>query len=335
MRSRLPHGIGLGFGKALGLHQGHGFVRAEILNDSLGDQKNSGKQGQRQQNMEGGAGQVHPEIADHAAVAARQAADQGDRDSDAGGGGGKVVYRESGHLGEVTDRGLAAVYLPVGVGGETDGRVEGHGPWGVRYVLRVQRQKTLQAQHGKESDKHDTVEGQQGGRILPPVHLLIRNPAAAVDQFFRRGHERGKDGALPLIGSGHEQAQWSGEQSENRQVGEKFKNIQINHDGYSSITSTCRGCGQARLPCTLLIPPDPGTEWQSLYRIPHLDGLNNDKESVKNISRCSGRHRGKRKGREAYAPRPVIVHPLPGGAAIPDPPSPCRVFTSVREMRAI
>ena len=58
-------------------------------------------------------------------LAAGDAADEGDGEGDADGGGPEVVRGEAEHLGEIAHRGLGRVGLPVGVGGEGDGGVEG------------------------------------------------------------------------------------------------------------------------------------------------------------------------------------------------------------------
>ena len=65
----------------------------------------------------------------------RDAAHQRRGDGDAGGGGDEVVKRQPDHLREIRHRGFAAVALPVGVGGETDG--------GVERQMRAQRGRVL------------------------------------------------------------------------------------------------------------------------------------------------------------------------------------------------
>jgi hypothetical protein len=54
-----------------------------------------------------------------------QAAYQHRCDGDADRGGEEIVQNQGHHLGEVGERGFAAIALPVGVGRETDGCIEG------------------------------------------------------------------------------------------------------------------------------------------------------------------------------------------------------------------
>ena len=82
-------------------------------------------QRQRQQDVERAAGQIHPEVADGPGGVARKPARQRDQHRHAGGRRDEVLDRQAEHLGQVAQRGLAAVALPVGVGGEADGGVEG------------------------------------------------------------------------------------------------------------------------------------------------------------------------------------------------------------------
>ena len=82
-------------------------------------------EGERQEDVEGRAGHVGPEVADRARLGAGKAADQRHRQGKACGGGEEVLHRQPGHLREVAHGGLAAIGLPVRVGDERDGGVEG------------------------------------------------------------------------------------------------------------------------------------------------------------------------------------------------------------------
>ena len=71
-------------------------------------------------------------------AAAREAAHQRHRQRDAGGGGDEVVKGQARHLRQVGHGGLAAVVLPVGVGREAGGGVEGQLRLDIGQALRVQ-----------------------------------------------------------------------------------------------------------------------------------------------------------------------------------------------------
>ena len=64
----------------------------------------------------------------------------GDRDADRR--GGEIMDRERDHLGEIRHGRFATVVLPIGVGRETDGRVERQMRHQRRQALRIERIET-------------------------------------------------------------------------------------------------------------------------------------------------------------------------------------------------
>ena len=73
----------------------------KVLDDALGAENERDDDGERQQDVEGGAGEIDPEVAKAVDLLAGEAAGDGDGDGDAGGGGGEVLHSERGHLDEV------------------------------------------------------------------------------------------------------------------------------------------------------------------------------------------------------------------------------------------
>jgi len=73
---------------------------------------------------------------------------------------------------------LAAVALPVGVGGEARGGVEGEVRCQAGEALRIERQAILVAQDEIGEQQPDEAEGQQGKRVADPALLLLRMDAA-------------------------------------------------------------------------------------------------------------------------------------------------------------
>ncbi len=70
-------------------------------------------------------------------------------------------------------------------------------PGQARQLLRIQRQRALQHQHGKQQHKAEHVEQQDGQQIVPPVHHRAVNAGqtpqhafAARQQGFIRHHQR-------------------------------------------------------------------------------------------------------------------------------------------------
>ena len=120
-----------------------GLRRREGLHHALADQHHSQNQRQRQQDVQGRAHQIDPEVADAVRFALDEAAHQGHQHGHTAGGGKEVLHVEAEHLGEITHRRLAAVALPVGVGGKAHRRVEGGIRRDVGQRLRIQRQPEL------------------------------------------------------------------------------------------------------------------------------------------------------------------------------------------------
>ena len=115
-----------------------GGVGVEVLDDALRGEGYGEDDGDGEKDPEGAAGEVDPEVAEGLHLAAGDAADEGDGEGQAYGGGPEVVRGEAEHLGEIAHGGLGRVGLPVGVGGEGDGGVEGEVGRYVGEVLRVE-----------------------------------------------------------------------------------------------------------------------------------------------------------------------------------------------------
>jgi hypothetical protein len=107
--------------------RGDRVVGGEVLDRAPGHQDQRANHRQRQQQPDGGPGQVHPEVAELVRPGPGEPADHRDRHHQPDRGGQEVLHREPRHLGQVAHGGLAGVVLPVGVGGERRGRVpRGH-----------------------------------------------------------------------------------------------------------------------------------------------------------------------------------------------------------------
>ena len=94
------------------------------------------------------------------------------------------------HLGQVAQRLLARVGLPVGVGGEARCGVEGESGRYAGEVLRIERQVVLQALEGVQENHRDEAEREHRDRVSGPRHLDAGIYSAEfVDQSFdRREH---------------------------------------------------------------------------------------------------------------------------------------------------
>jgi len=107
------------------------------------------------------------------------------------------VEGERGHLGEVAHRRLASVVLPVGVGGEADGRVEGQVRSDGVETLRVEGQEVLQALNGVRHYGAGHTEDEQREGVANPTLLYLRiHGGQAVDGALERPHDWRQESAL-------------------------------------------------------------------------------------------------------------------------------------------
>ena len=157
------------------------------MNDTLRNQYQRHHERHRQQDVERAAGQIDPEIAQIARVAAGKTANEGHQHGHAGGGGDKVLHRQAEHLGQVAHGGLAAVALPVGIGNEADGGVQGRIRRYRTHTRRVERQQALESLQQVQEDKPDQREQEHGDCVGFPIHLILRMDASqTVRQPFQR-----------------------------------------------------------------------------------------------------------------------------------------------------
>ena len=139
----------------------------------------------------------------------------------------EVLARERQHLREVAHRRLRHVDLPVGVGGEARGGVEGVPGVHARDVRGVQGQVALQAQDRVDEEEDDEVEDDQGEDVADHAHLaLLVDPAEAVDQALDRPQDRVEERALALVDVRHVRAQRLREQREQHEEDDDLKDAE-------------------------------------------------------------------------------------------------------------
>ncbi|MNQ90873.1 hypothetical protein D3C85_1062280 [compost metagenome] len=161
-------------------------------------------EGDGQQDIEAGARQVGPEVADALAAIGDEGAGQRGGDGRAGGRRDEVLHRQADHLGEGRNRRLAAIALPVGVGDEADGGVEGQVRADAVKPLRVHRQNALEPQHGVQQDEARQIEGQQGAGVTQPALAAARiDPGGAIEEALDRLQHRVQPGAFAVPDARH------------------------------------------------------------------------------------------------------------------------------------
>ncbi len=158
-----------------------------VLDDAGGEEHDREHEGERQEDAERRTHEVDPEVPDGALPGAGETSDQCGHDRHAHGGRDELLHGQAHHLGEVAQRGLTGVALPVGVGDEAHRGVERQRRLHVRHVGRVERQSALDPlDHVQDDEAHD-AEREQRQRVDVPALLALRiDPAGAVDQPLDR-----------------------------------------------------------------------------------------------------------------------------------------------------
>ena len=157
----------------------------ESLHRPLADEDDPGDEGDGDQDVEKGAGDVDPEVPHRRGVLAGETPDEHQGHGDAHRGGHELLDGEGTHLREVRHGRLAAVVLPVGVGHERRGRVEAERLRHRPQVLGIERERPLDADDHVGEDDRDRREDDHGARIAGPALLLFRRGAEQpVDRPF-------------------------------------------------------------------------------------------------------------------------------------------------------
>ena len=126
------------------------------------------------------------------------AAHQGRGDADADGRRDKVMNGQGDHLRQIAHGRFAAVTLPVGIGGEAGGGIEGEMLGESRELLRIERQHRLQPEDGVGEEHGHEAEDQHGdGVAFPIVFLRGINPDELIGKALE-GLDHGIQEGFPV-----------------------------------------------------------------------------------------------------------------------------------------
>ncbi len=167
------------------------LIRGEALHDPLRNQEHGQHDRQRQQDIQRAARHIDPEVADQPFAmrdgllvaggrrrAAAKSTDHRRQHGQTGRGRDEILHGQADHLRQVAHRRFAAVTLPIGVRGKTNGGVERRVGRDIREFLRIQRQPFLRALQAIHDDKAQKVEQQHRAGVHLPIHFLIRRTPA-------------------------------------------------------------------------------------------------------------------------------------------------------------
>ena len=198
------------------------------------DEEERGDERQRQEDIERGAGEIDPEVTDGLRRSPCEGADQRDCQRNAGGGGNEVLRGERRHLGQIAHGALAAVVLPVGVGGEADGGIERQIRRHRGHAGGIERQDILQPLQRVDEDEAGRVEEEHGERIGDPVLLAcFLDAGQAIEAGLDRPKERCQERALALEHLSHEAAERNDECSQDHEIDRYLNPAVDSHDGVS------------------------------------------------------------------------------------------------------
>jgi hypothetical protein len=187
-------------------------VGSKILNHTLRDQHEGPKDRNREQDVDQTAGQIDPKVPHRFHRMPRKAANHGDARGQPHRRGKEVMRGQTGHLGEIAHGRLGHVRLPVGVGGEAHGRVEGRIGADRPQALWVPRQPLLQALERVGDQQCRDREQKNAARVARPMLLgALVDSAEFVDGNFEGPQKAVHERTLALKDSVHVEPQRFGQ----------------------------------------------------------------------------------------------------------------------------
>ena len=213
-------------GHADRLQQLHRLVLVEILRRALLHVDHRHHKRQRDEHEQHRARHIDPEVSEARIPFAHDAAEQREQNAQAHGGRDEVLHRQADRLGEVAERAVAAVRLPVRVRHEADGGVEREIPGHPGNPFGVERQQALQHENGEQPDQADRRKRERTHKVALPPHVLgLVYADAAVDRVLHRNQHPREHGLL----TGHDlvevRAQRDGQSHQQRQVHAVFEQL--------------------------------------------------------------------------------------------------------------
>ena len=131
--------------------------------------------------------------------------------------------RQAEHLHEIRHRAFAAVILPVGIGDETDGRIERQIRGDGRLFGRVERQSTLRAHQHVENEQPTGMKQQHADRVGDRMLLApLIDAGELVDRDFDRPQYWRQERAFAAEHARHISAEHRRHRNDNHAVEQEF-----------------------------------------------------------------------------------------------------------------
>ena len=166
---------------------------------------------------------------------------EGDQHRHAGCRRDEVLHGQPEHLRQVAHRRLAAVALPVGVGGEADGRVERRVGRDGAEPLRVERQHALEALQEVDHEQAGEIEQQHRDGVGLPGHPLLGIDAGQpIEQPLERAEQPIEQQRRAIVDAGHVRAQRLGQRNQDDEVEEDLEESVGRHQKRSGASRATR-----------------------------------------------------------------------------------------------
>ena len=210
----------------------------ERLHDALRYEDDREHDRQRDEHVERAPREVHPEAAEVARGLAREATNQRDEDGHARRRRHEVLHGQREHLRQVAHRRLAAVALPVRIGGEAHGRVERDLGCHRSERVRVEWERRLQTLKGVHDEQTEDVEDQEGSSVAPPPHLFVgANAGRSIEEPFDRADDALCERRLAHVHARHVTTERHRERDEHDDVQRALEDRVASHPSFSGCRS--------------------------------------------------------------------------------------------------
>ncbi len=177
----------------------HGLVALEGLGHALGSQGYGKHEGEGQKHTEDHADHIGEEVPEPPVAGRPQSPHEGEGHGNAHGRGQEVLHGQARGLGQVAEVRLPRHGLPIGVGREAHGHVQGRIGGQPPEALGVGGQGPLGHEQQEQPRDGHPRKGHDAHQIAPPAHGIVRvHPQKAEGAALHRADDAAGPGLAPL-----------------------------------------------------------------------------------------------------------------------------------------